>query len=234
MRERAQKRDWDEDACAVYWCVDYERLLQLLQLHMWGVPKLDLLPPAEEQRTALSLMTAGWALAGCDFVRVPGLNAAMVFDALPGYIKTAAPLVALMAKTWSGERRCVAQVRPALRRLVMLCASNYEDKPRARKASVAGMRDHSDDQLLRAAWTAAYWNQREIQGDLSEFGFAACLSSGLGKRSDRAAAQAKPAAAEAKPGGVVSRFFAHEARSVDRVEGPVDLGALAWGGAQAR
>ena len=37
-----------------------------------------------QQRCAITLLCAGWILAGCDYTEVKGLNAAMVLDVLPG------------------------------------------------------------------------------------------------------------------------------------------------------
>ena len=156
----------------------------------------------------MTLMAAGWALAGCDFVRVPGLNARMVFEAVPSYLKTAKDLLALMPDSWSHDRNRVRLVLPALRRLLLLCASNYAEEHRARKASVTSMREHTHDQLLRAAWTAAYWNQHEITGALDEFGFTACcLSSGVASSADAvpaASAGAFAASMRAEPQATLS------------------------------
>ena len=105
------------------------------------------------------------------------MNAAMVFDAMPGLVKTAPDLLKLMHKCWSSDRAITQQLTPALHRLLLLCASNYAEQPRARKASVKSIREHEHEALLRAAWTVAYWNQCEHAGNLSDFGFSACLAS---------------------------------------------------------
>lgn len=242
MRERAQKRDeWEGDSSAVYWCVDYGHLLRLLQEDMWGVKRS---PTPIEQRAAMSLMAAGWALAGCDFVKVAGLNAALVMEAIPGYLKTAPELLDLMHNSWSGDRLSTQQLAPALRRLLLLCATNYGEMPRARKASVTSMREHAHEDLLRASWVIAYWNQCEFTDNLRDFGFSACLqSSGPAVPSSADAAVSKkrkspmlveepaeqPTGDEAGPPSVVSRFFASAARPQDRVEGAPDLSSFAFG-----
>jgi hypothetical protein len=172
MRERANKRDGDE-ASAVYTCVDYDLLFRLLQSSMWRHKT----PSADEERLAIALLTTGWALAGSDFVSVGGLRADLVTDAMPALLRTAPRLLALMRYAWCGERRDVAKMVPALKRLVYLCAENYADTPRARKAAVASMKEvgwgGQNEPLLRAAWLAAYWSGCEIKGDLCEFGFSA-------------------------------------------------------------
>jgi hypothetical protein len=173
MRERTQKRDdCDSDTNAVYWAVDYSRLYQMLQLHMWSIKDVNLLPSAEQQRRAIALLVGGWVLAGSDFVQVKSLQARLVIDAMPGILKTAPHLLALMSKSWSGDADEVKRVTPALRRLVHLCAANYGDERRSRQTSVTNMRDHSEDQLLRAAWVLSYWSGNEITVNLHEFGFS--------------------------------------------------------------
>jgi len=177
MRERAQKRELgEEDSQAVYWVVDYSNLLEILQQRMWGKGRE---PSAAMQRTANALMCAGWALAGCDFCQVKGLKADMVMDALPSLLKTAPQLVETMELVWSGDRAAAKQVTGALRRLVLLCAGNYEDQPRSRKATVSNMREHDNLTLLRAAWVASYWSQQEFTGDLTDFGFTAIYDGAL-------------------------------------------------------
>lgn len=218
MRERAQKRDeCDDDAKAVYWCVDYAHLLRLLQAHMWGRTKE---PSLEQQRKAMTMMAAGWALAGCDFVRVPGLTAAMVFDAMPSYLSTAPELVDLVTQAWSGDRARVKEMTPAFRRLLLLCAGNYEDQPRARKATVAKMREYDAEALLRASWTVSYWNQCEFTGALRDFGFSMCVSKDI-VASTRAVSMPPP-----PPMATGSRFFAAEANPGDRLDNPMDLEAV--------
>ena len=169
MRERSPKREgWEDDPNAVYWAVDYNNLLELIVKDMWRVP-----PDPPQQRVGIALMCAGWALAGCDFCKVTGLRADMVMDALPGYLTSARELTPLMANAWSGDREAAKAIEPALRRLVMLCAGNYADQPRARKATAESMRQHDRLALLRAAWVTSYWSNVEYRGDLSDFGFTA-------------------------------------------------------------
>jgi hypothetical protein len=121
-------------------------------------------------------MCCGWALAGCDFVSVQGLKASMVMETLPSMLQASPSLVAGIARVWSGDREAVKLVTPTLRRLVRLCAENYADQPRARKATVAKLKEVDESVLLRAAWTGAYWSMQEIAGDLADFGFTASSS----------------------------------------------------------
>lgn len=235
MRERQNKRDaWDDDPGAVYWAVDYASLFELIQNDLWGLRKQ---PSHDEARMATALMCAGWALAGCDFCKVAGLNADMVMQALPSYLHTAPGLLGLMPRAWSGDREAAKGITDALRRLVLLCAGNYGDQPRARKATVENMRNHDNLTLLRACWTTAYWSKHEFRGDLSDFGFTAIYDG----QYSAAKAPKKQKAEEAKepkelnqdepPPSVVSKYFSKDARAQDRVEkrGTIRaLSELAW------
>lgn len=212
FRERASKRDIEEDdARATYFCVDVAMLHQLVQKDMWSLCKAE--PTPIQSRCAMALMAAGWALAGSDFVRQPGLNARMVFEAVPAMIRTAPDLLELMAHSWSEDRATAKRVAPALRRLLLLCASNYGEQKRARKKTIEDLRNHETDVLLRACWCLAYWGAREHTGSLEDFGF----SSSPAFSSD-AAPPLKPALQIMPwepPQRVVSKFFAPEARKQD-------------------
>jgi len=176
MRERATKRDLEDDdqARASYFTVDYEFLLELLQKKMWGVSKA---PSALDQRKATALLCAGWTLCGCDFVGLPGMNAELVLNCMPSYIKTAPELLDLMDSAWSGDREATLGVTAAIRRLVLMCASNYADAPRARKATVEKMRNYDYSVLQRSAWVVSYWNHEEFVGSLVDFGFGGAMCS---------------------------------------------------------
>jgi hypothetical protein len=219
MRERSYKRDaWDDDPNAVYFVLDYANLFELIQTQMWGRGRE--LPPPEKQRTAMALLCAGWALAGCDFVALSGLKADMVLEAMPSLLRTAPHLVELMENTWSGGRDAAKQVTPALKRLVHLCAGNYEDQPRSRKATVASMRNHDKSFLLRAAWVASYWSMHEFTGSLQDFGFTYC---GGTAASRDLAAVVEPAGVPAAEARVLSRFFAPAAPDDETGPYRVDL-----------
>tara|TARA_Y100000768_G_scaffold255360_1_gene194070 strand:- start:9816 stop:11237 length:1422 start_codon:yes stop_codon:yes gene_type:complete len=173
MRERQNKRDsWDDDPGAVYCCLDYDLLYEMIQKDMWGMYRE---PSTTDRRLAIALMVSGWALSGCDFTEVKGLNAKLIFDALPSFVKTAPKHLALMEHAWSGNREDIKAMVPALKRLVLLCAGNYSDQPRSRKATAQSLRDVGEGNaltpLLRAAWVTSYWSNNEQRGDLSDFGF---------------------------------------------------------------
>jgi hypothetical protein len=67
MRENAKKRGTSDEKAAVYLCCDLSMLHEKLQTFMHGIYRT---PSPLQQRTAMALLTAGWALCGCDFVEV--------------------------------------------------------------------------------------------------------------------------------------------------------------------
>lgn len=176
MRERATKRDLedDEDARATYFTIDYSHLYELIHKKLWGLARN---PTPLQQRTATALMCAGWSLCGCDFVALAGMNAELVLSVLPSLLKTAPELVDLMEYTWSGDRGSTLSSTKALRRLVLLCAGELAERPRARKATVDKMRNYDEDVLKRAAWVTSYWQHCEFVGAMHQFGFAGATCS---------------------------------------------------------
>ena len=205
MRERSHTRDaYDNETSAAYFVVDYARLFRAVQREMWSLAR-DV-PSPKQQRLATVLLCAGWALAGCDFVSLTGLKADMVLDAMPSLLHTAPGMVDLMENSWSGDREAAKLVLPALRRLVLLCAGNYGDTPRARKTTVEAMRNHDTELLLRAAWVASYWSNCEFAGSLQDFGFyvhdAPVASADMLQSPTRTRSDVGP-----------SRFFSHAERA---------------------
>lgn len=67
MRENTKKRGTADEKSAVYLCCDLAMLHEKLQAHMHGLYRT---PAPLQQRTAMALLAAGWALCGCDFVEV--------------------------------------------------------------------------------------------------------------------------------------------------------------------
>ena len=81
MRENTKKRGTADEKSAVYLCCDVAMLHEKLQTHMFGAYRT---PDLQQQRTAMALLAAGWALCGCDFVEVKGMRSDAVFEAIGG------------------------------------------------------------------------------------------------------------------------------------------------------
>lgn len=170
MRERASsKRALDDgERKAHYLCCDITLLHALLQRSMWGISRA---PSASDRHAAMTLMCAGWALCGCDFVEVRGMRSDVVFDCMPNVVKTIPDAVENTKNAWSGKREFVERLHQPIRALAMACASKLLDIPRIKKDHVPSVRNLDDVVVRRTAWLLCYWNSCEFKGAMEEFGF---------------------------------------------------------------
>jgi hypothetical protein len=173
MRERARKRGADDERPAFFLCCDISMLHGLLQRAMWG---LDRSPSPIDQHAAITLMAAGWATAGCDFLSLKGMRSDLVFDAMPVVVKTIPEALESIKFCFTGKREDMDKTHQAIRALAMTCASKLMDIPRVKKDVLPSIRNPDDMIVRRAAWTAAYWNSIEHKGAMDEFGFFASHS----------------------------------------------------------
>lgn len=167
MRERASKRGTEEERPARHLCCDISLLNQSLQNHMWGITKV---PSSFNQRNALCMLIAGFALSGCDFVECKGLRADFVLDGIREVVRFHTDEVESMQYAFNGDRVSMAMLRKPIKTLMSVCASKMSETPRMKKSADA-VRNVDDVALSRASWVAAYWSGNEIVGDLHEFGF---------------------------------------------------------------
>lgn len=172
MRERASKRDGDDEKKASFLACDIALLHALLQRNMWGASRQ---PSPSDQRAAMTLLAAGWGLAGCDFLEVKGMRSNLVFDAIGEVVRTRSASLQLMQHSWDGDRESLKNTLLPIKELLSVCASRLGDMPRVRKASVDAIRSAPESALLRACWLSSYWNLIEHGGDLSDFGFSPCF-----------------------------------------------------------
>ena len=168
MRERAQKRGADGEREAYYLCCDVALLHQLLQRHMWGMNRN---PTAVDQRSALTLLVAGWGLCGCDFVSLKGMRSDVVFDCIPEIVKTQTDSVCMMRNAWAGDRQALSLTHRPIKDLLSACASKLVLMPRIKKNNVTGIRDPDDVVLRQTGWLTSYWNGVEHKGCMEDFGF---------------------------------------------------------------
>jgi hypothetical protein len=169
MRERARKRGLDDDRDAFYLCCDISLLHNLIQQHMFGQSRA---PSARHQRCAMTLLAAGWALCGCDFVgEVKPLRSDAVFDAIGEIVKTRPATLEAMQAAWAGDREGTAALHRPMRELLAACAARLGDKPRIKKNAIQNLFAVDEIVLKRASWTCSYWNSVEFKGDLEQFGF---------------------------------------------------------------
>jgi len=170
MRERCKKRtsEDEEPKQASYLCCDITMLHALLQRSMWGVSRS---PSANDKHAAMTLMCAGWALCGCDFVEFKGMRSDVVFDSIGTVVNTIPSAVENAKHAWSGKRESVALLHDPIRALAMACASRLLDIPRIKKDFIPSLRNLDDVLVRRTAWLICYWNSCEFKGCMEEFGF---------------------------------------------------------------
>lgn len=168
MRERARKRGLDDDKDPFYLCCDVTLLHALLQRSMWGMSRS---PSPSDRHAAMTLMCAGWALCGCDFVEFKGMRSDVVFDSISTVVKTVPSAIEGTKHAWSGQRNRVKDLHQPIRALAMACASRLLDIPRIKKDFVPSLRNLDDVFVKRTAWLLCYWNSCEFKGSMEEFGF---------------------------------------------------------------
>ena len=169
MRERAQKRGLENDGKPLYLCCDISLLHDAIQRHMWQLTKT---PSPSEQRASITLLVAGWALCGCDFVpAVNPLRSDAVFESIGEIVRTRPETLKCVEAAWAGDRAALQQIHRPLRELLTVCCSRMADFPRIKKDKLLSLRNVDESVLGRASWVAAYWNSIEMSGNLEEFGF---------------------------------------------------------------
>ena len=169
MRERASKRGRDDDHDAYYLCCDVALLHAQLQRHMWGISQV---PSPRDQRAAMTLLVAGWAVCGCDFVpEVNPMRSDVVFDAIGEVVRRHPESLEIMEHAWLGKRDNMVLLHGPIRQLLLACASRLGDLPRVKAQNLSNLRNIDVSVLRRASWVSAYWNSVEYRGNLDDFGF---------------------------------------------------------------
>lgn len=173
MRERAKKRDSDGEMVSYYLCVDVSMLHALLQKHMFG---MNTQPSPMDQRAAITLMAAGWALCGCDFVELKSMRADVVLESMPTVVKLHNRVLQNMHAAWSGKREELHMLEKPIKCLLSLCAMRLSELPRTNKQLVEGVRSPDVIPIRRASWVGAYWNSVEFKDNMDQFGFVSDTS----------------------------------------------------------
>ena len=177
MRERARKRGLEDDRDPCYLCCDITLLHALLQRNMWGMSRS---PSPADRHAAMTLMCAGWALCGCDFVEFKGMRSDVVFDSIGDVLKSVPTAIEGTKYAWSGRREQVKELYQPIRALAIACASRLLEIPRIKKDFVPALRDLDEVLVKRTAWIICYWNSCEFRGSMEEFGFVMPFDGGSG------------------------------------------------------
>ena len=163
----------DETMGTPYLVCNYEGLHRRIQDYVWNSALIAGHPPptAEQKRLCTSLIAAGWALTGSDFVKLSGMKPETVMSCIGDLLSLDPNFIAPMHHAWSGNRNDVMKLVPVLSSLVRMCSRGYAMQSGAKKALVDNMERANKSDLSRGAWTVAYWNGNEVRGNLQEFGF---------------------------------------------------------------
>jgi hypothetical protein len=166
MRDRG-KRDAEGNYVTSYLCCDTSVLYNDLQKQMWSQFSGD--TSARLQRTAMGLLVLGWISCGCDYSEVKGMRADLVLECLPSLIRELGQLD-VVDSALNGNLEHIQSLEDVLYKLIKLCAYNYSERPRARKATVASLQSVGPVPLKRSVWCLSYWNRHEIS-DTHAWGF---------------------------------------------------------------
>lgn len=168
MREKAKRGLADEESKAFYLCCDVALLNELLKRHMWGTYRS---PTPVDQRAAITLMVAGWAMCGCDFVELKGMRSDVVFESMPEMVKSRTESVEKMRNAWTGRREDLPETYVPMKELLILCAGRLMEIPRINKKNVPNIRSPNEMVLKQTSWLSSYWNGVEHRGNMEEFGY---------------------------------------------------------------
>ena len=124
------------------------------------------------KRAAVCVLILGWALAGCDYARIPTLNALEVTENAGAFVRSLIKTNQLhrLNAAWTGDVHSLRLlVPPILHEFVGLCH-------RVRRETGARINPGKnvfdvDQEAHRAVWTIAYWCGKEHRESLLDFGF---------------------------------------------------------------
>ena len=172
LYEPSTKKTADVDGGAPsYSFCDVALLYRMLLADVFGERWKSLLrrTSAEHRREVITLITAGWAMLGCDFVStVKKLTFDRVLEVAAAF--TGGNRLVNLQKLWTGTRHDVRLlVPPVLKRFLEL-----EERTRGTLASRAGDLDAArHTSTLQCAWLMSYWSGGpEITDDLDDFEIA--------------------------------------------------------------
>lgn len=167
IRERASKKRASDgnSSASHYLCADIAMLWERLRTLIFRNPSND-----TDARRAIALMVGGWACAGCDFLKLKGMRADLVFDAIALVVRERD--LSSIDAIWEEDASQASTFHAPLRHLLVYCATKLSNTPRSRQDAVTSIRSCPLEVLQRATWVCAYWNGVEHLEELdTEFGF---------------------------------------------------------------
>ena len=176
FRETTGKRKGaTEPPVTLYACLDLELLHGEIMKSLFG--KAEYTAHKHLHRAAIALLSAGWSLCGCDFLKLAGLRSDAVWSAATAMAREERSTLNRIAHLFNiGSKSTPAEIDEARReaavaigRLVELASEHLSNMPRMARASASSKLADSND-FFRAAWVTLYWSGFEMKA-LEEWGF---------------------------------------------------------------
>ena len=174
FRETSGKRSADQFPSTTFACIDLAILERLLMKKLFGA---SWAVHHDLHRHAAALLVAGWALGGCDFVRLAGLRADVVMETVVEIAQTEPESLRQMDAAFSLTRASTpyevavgrADMASAVEQLLEIAAVKLGEMPRMQRAC-ASVKAAEDDVVAKASWVVCYWCGLEFT-EIEEWGF---------------------------------------------------------------
>ena len=161
LKEPSKKRADGEHKPGGFLCVDMDVFLSQVVEYMRV--------PETANEDAVALLAGSFALCGCDFVQVPGLNALDMLPCARDVARRCPEMLANVSGVRTDDASKAKGAVEALEEVLEVYIKSLEGKPRGKKTASA-VSSYTEIDLERAAWVVAYWSCHEHKS-VEEFGF---------------------------------------------------------------
>ena len=124
---------------------------------------------AEIGNAAIALLAVGWAACGCDYVKIDGMRADFMLDAVKYAMANRREECLRILQIHSGVKGSTMMALPAIHELFAAYSIVLQGEAKMQisrnKAS-----QYQDQAVLKCLWTAAYWSGTEFK-NVTEWGF---------------------------------------------------------------
>ena len=177
FRETSRKRAAGDTqrTSPTFSCFDMEMLNNSVTKELFN--EVERTPTPNDNLHAVALLCAGWALCGCDFVRLSGMRTDFVISAVKNICSTDAKLLKNMAhictlnnnSSVEEKTRANTQLAESIGALVDNCITLLSGVPRMKRAYTATSL-YELNHIQRSAWCVLYWSGIEFV-DIERWGF---------------------------------------------------------------
>jgi len=167
LKERAPKRDAENQSKPRYTLIDVTTLLEHLCADLFGMKYESIAPSLV--RPAVVLFLIAQAAQKCDFVEIKGLRTRELTDAVRVICSEEVHYLCTIPSVYKGREEDVLLAEPTLRRVLGLCGSTVENLSR-RRVHASSLKSPTKADILKALWAGRYWTGSEIL-DVDAWGF---------------------------------------------------------------